>query len=147
MGIASSNRLRGVVLHDVLSSVVCPEDLEPAVSNAVSTGEITPGEAEEIRHLLLRRMEEVKDEGWFPSDREKVLNEVSIIDSDGQVYRPDRVVRNEDKVMIIDYKFGEHYRKYEHQMKKYADLWRRMGYRDVTAYLWYVHSGEVVPIA
>ena len=74
------------------------------------------------------------------------MNEVSIIDTDGQVYRPDRVVKNGDKVIIVDYKFGEHYRKYEHQMNRYADLWRRMGYADISAFLWYVQTGEIVPM-
>ena len=52
----------------------------------------------------------------------------------------------DDRVIIIDYKFGAHERRYERQMLKYADLWRRMGYGEVSAYLWYVHSGEVVEV-
>ena len=47
---------------------------------------------------------------------------------------------------IIDYKFGEHYPKYERQMNKYADVWRRMGSEKVSAYLWYVHTGEIVQV-
>ena len=69
-----------------------------------------------------------------------------VIDTDGSVYRPDRVVKDGGKVMIVDYKFGEHHRKYGRQMLRYADLWRRMGYSDVSAFLWYVHTGEVVEI-
>ena len=61
------------------------------------------------------------ERGWFPEDGEGVMNEVSLVDTDGQVYRPDRVVKSRGKVVVIDYKFGEHYRKYEHQMKKYTE--------------------------
>ena len=50
------------------------------------------------------------------------------------------------KVTIVDYKFGEHYRKYERQLKNYASIWRRMGYDDVSAFLWYVHTDEVVEV-
>ena len=146
VGIASSNRIKGVVLHDILSSVVCPDDLASAVSDAVRAGEVTSAEAVEIENLLVARIKEVSGRGWFPSERDKVLNEVSIIDSDGQVYRPDRVVKDGGKVIVVDYKLGEHYRKYERQMMKYADLWRRMGYAQVEAFLWYVQTGEVVPI-
>ena len=71
------------------------------------------------------------------------MNEVDVIDVNGQVYRPDRVVMQEDKVVIIDYKFGEHQISYENKMRKYMDIWRRMGYSDVKAFLWYVRSGEV----
>jgi hypothetical protein len=44
---------------------------------------------------------------------------------------------------VIDFKFGDHNMKYERQVRKYADIWRRMGYDDVSAFLWYVHTGEV----
>ena len=74
------------------------------------------------------------------------MNESSLIDTDGEIYRPDRVVIKGDKVMIIDYKFGEHRRVYERQLLKYADIWRRMGYHEVSSYLWYVHAGEVKPV-
>lgn len=146
-GVSASNRIKGVVLHDVLSSTVLPEDLDQAIAKAVMSGELTSAEASEALDLLKGRIAEVEGRGWFPNDRSAVLNEVSIIDTDGQVYRPDRVVKDGGKVIIVDYKFGEHYRKYEHQMNCYADLWRRMGYADVSACLWYVHTGEIVQVS
>ena len=145
-GVSASNRIKGVVLHDVLASIIVPGDLEMAITKAVMSGELTFSEASAAQELLENRIAEVHGRGWFPEDRNAVLNEVSIIDTDGQVYRPDRVVKNGDKVIIVDYKFGEHYRKYEHQMNRYADLWRRMGYADISAFLWYVQTGEIVPM-
>jgi ATP-dependent exoDNAse (exonuclease V) beta subunit len=100
----------------------------------------------EVRQLLEIRLAEAQERGWFPIDGSEVLNEVSLIDTDGQVYRPDRVVKTDGRVIIIDYKFGAHERMYERQMRKYTELWRRMGYECVTAYLWYVHSGEVMEV-
>ena len=46
----------------------------------------------------------------------------------------------------MDYKFGEHNPGYEKQLKRYADIWRRMGYGEVTASLWFVHTGEIVDV-
>ena len=146
-GVSASNRIRGVVLHDVLSATVLPADLESAIAKAVMSGNLTSEEASAAQELLEKRLSEVSGCGWFPEDRGAVLNEVSIIDTDGQVYRPDRVVKTGDKVIIVDYKFGEHYKKYERQMSRYADLWRRMGYADVSAFLWYVQTGEIVPVS
>ena len=85
-------------------------------------------------------------EGWFPDNPEKVLNEVELIDVDGKIYRPDRVVVSGGKVVVVDYKFGERKRSYERQIAGYADLWRRMGYEEVSASLWYVQTGEVVDV-
>ena len=96
--------------------------------------------------MLVTRIKEVEKFGWFHAEPNDILNEVSLIDTDGQVYRPDRVIRTGGKVVIVDYKFGEHYRKYERQMNKYIQLWRKMGYEDVSAFLWYIHTGEVVQV-
>jgi hypothetical protein len=145
-GIDASNRIRGIVLHDIMSSVAVPSDLETAVMNALNCGEITEDQVEEVLQLLEQRISEAGSRGWFPSEGAEIMNEVSLIDTDGQIYRPDRVVKSGDRVIIIDYKFGEHYRKYEHQMKKYAELWFRMGYPDVSAFLWYVQTGDVVAV-
>ena len=142
-GIAASNRIKGVVLHDILSRVVCSDDVDAAVAKSVLSGEITGDEAEEISELLTVRVREGEDRGWFPEDRCAVMNEVDLVDVDGRVYRPDRVVKEEGRVVIVDYKFGEHHSGYERQMHRYVDIWRRMGYNDVKAFLWYVRTGEV----
>ena len=64
------------------------------------------------------RIAEAEERGWFPDDASKVLNETNIIDVDGSLYRPDRVVLNNGEVTIIDYKSGEHDRRYERQMTR-----------------------------
>lgn len=145
-GIDASNRIKGIVLHDILASVIVQEDLEPAVMKALYDGQITEDQVPVISDMLATRINEAEKFGWFSSESADVMNETSIIDTDGQVYRPDRVIRTGGKVMIIDYKFGDHYRKYERQMNKYIQLWRRMGYEDVSAFLWYIHTGEVVQV-
>ena len=91
-------------------------------------------------------MDAAKVRGWFPENADRILNESTLIDTDGQMYRPDRVVIDDKKVIIVDYKFGEHYRSYERQLRKYAEIWRRLGYSDVSSYLWYVHTDEVVKV-
>ena len=143
-GIKASNRIKGVVLHDILSGVIVPSDLDAAVDAALSCGDVTTAEAEQIRSLLGTRLEEAAGRGWFPDDADMVLNEATLVDTDGQMLRPDRVVVQGGKVTVIDYKFGEHRSAYERQIARYADIWRRMGYDDVSAFLWYVQTGEVV---
>ena len=145
-GVSASNRIKGVVLHDILAHVNVPEDLEGAVRQAVQAGELTGAEADEAYRLLSERIAAAAGRGWFPSDADRILNEASLIDTDGQICRPDRVVIADGKVIIIDYKFGEHHRIYERQLKKYAGIWSRLGYEDVTSYLWYVHTDEVMKV-
>lgn len=76
-----------------------------------------------------------------------VLNETGIIDADGSLYRPDRVVISpEGDVTVIDYKFGADHPAYAAQVRRYCRLFRDMGYRSVSGYLWFVSSSEVVPV-
>jgi hypothetical protein len=139
-----SSRLKGVVLHDILSRIETADDLHESVRMAVLSGDFTEQEAQDAEILLASRLAEVDERGWYNGD--EVMNEASLINSDGKIYRPDRVVLKDGKAVIIDYKFGEPDDKYADQLRRYADIWRRMGYADVEAYLWYVLSGDVVEI-
>ena len=94
--------------------------------------------------MLALKLAEVQDRGWYLGG--EILNEVSLINSDGNIYRPDRVVLKDGKVVIIDYKFGEPDNRYAGQLRRYADIWRRMGYEKIETYLWYVISGDIVEV-
>jgi hypothetical protein len=145
-GISASNRIRGVVLHDILADVMSPSDLEGAVETAVSAGEITSEEAVAVKELLETRISQESSRGWFPEEGASILAETDIIDVDGQTFRPDRVVISGGRVKIVDYKFGEHRQSYVRQLRRYADIWRRMGYASVEACIWYVQDGKVVEV-
>lgn len=141
---AMSSRLKGIVLHDILSRIETADDLHESVRMSVLSGDFTEQEAQEAEIMLASRLAEVDERGWYNGG--EVMNETSLINSDGKIYRPDRVILKEGKAVIVDYKFGEHDDKYVEQLRLYSDMWRRMGYADVEAYLWYVFSGDVVEI-
>ena len=142
-GISASNRIKGVVLHDILSRIIRAEDLETAVTQSLDCGDISEEEFMPVLSLLRARLDEIKSYGWFDCPVIEVMNETTLIDAKGRMCRPDRMLVKDGKVTIIDYKFGEHYHKYEDQLKDYAEIWQSMGYREISAFLWYVHTGEV----
>ena len=145
-GIAASNRNKGVVLHDILSRVEHADDLEKSVRQSLESGLLTPSQAHDAYVMLSERIAGKADLGWFPQQDATILNESTLIDCDGSMHRPDRVILCDAKVVIVDYKFGEHSRKYEIQLKRYSDIWRRMGYENVSAFLWYVHTDTVMEV-
>lgn len=151
VGAGASGRLRGIVLHDILSRVEVPSDLEASVEVALSSGEISAEEGEKAYALLADRIASASAYGWFDQKRRyrSVLRETTVIDTDGSLYRPDRVVEmNDGSVTIIDYKFGHRDplsdRKYSRQVARYAGLYRRMGYRDVRTAVWFVPDNEII---
>ena len=80
---------------------------------------------------------------WFPADGEGIFNEVSLIDTDGREWRPDRVIVRDGSVTVVDYKFGERDPRYARQVGRYASIYRRMGWNDVRTAIWYVNSDLV----
>ena len=144
-GIEASPRLKGIVLHDILSRLTDVSELEDAVDAAVNSGDVDLPQREEILALLNERI--ASKPQWFAAEGVKVMNETTLIDTKGKMYRPDRVMIAENgSVVIVDYKFGEHYSSYETKLKIYADLWRSMGYTDVSAMLWYVNDDKIITV-
>ena len=142
-GPEASMRIRGNVLHDILSAVAVPDDIPGAVKAAVMDGSLPAALQAETTALLENRIESVAIRGWFAPDA-RLFREASIIDTDGREWRPDRVVLHPDgRVSIIDYKFGEPDAKYVKQVQRYVNLYRRMGYSDVRGYLWYLSDNTI----
>jgi hypothetical protein len=140
IGAKVSPRINGVVLHDILSQVGTLDDLKDALDAAVRDGLLPPEDAERDYALLERSI--VSHPEWFGKGL-TALNEVSIIGEDGQLHRPDRVVSSPDGTVVVDYKFGAPRQKYRSQVKEYVRLYRKMGYKKVSGYLWYVPENKV----
>ena len=135
-------RRNGIVLHGILSSVIVPGDLPGAVEAAFSRGDLDRAQAGDAQELLAARIAAHPE--WFPAGGAQVLAETTLIDTDGQEYRPDRVVIRDGRVTVIDYKFGAERPAYARQVARYADIYRRMGYAQVDTVLWYVPSDRIV---
>ena len=140
VGPDASNRLRGLVLHDILGAVIIPEDLPRAVDRAVSSGALPSGDRDRTLRFLQEEIASVAGRGWF-SPAQRVLNESSVIGADGSDLRPDRVVIDPDgRVSVIDYKFGRPENAHLRQVRTYVDLYRAMGHPSVTGTLWYIRE-------
>lgn len=140
IGTKVSPRINGVVLHDILSQVGTLDDLKDAVDAAVRDG-LLPAEDAQRDYALLEGAI-VSHSEWFGKGL-TALNEVSIIGEDGQLHRPDRVVSGSDGTVVVDYKFGAPRQKYRSQVQEYVRLYRKMGYKKVSGYLWYVPENRV----
>ena len=138
-------RQKGVVLHDILASVSVAEDLPAAVARAVADGELPASEAGEVETQLPEDIGSVAEYRWFDSGN-TVYNELSIINTDGNVERPDRVIMRDGEAVVVDYKFGEERKGYRWQVGRYMKLLRQMGYSRVKGYLWYVKNHKVEQI-
>lgn len=135
----------GNFLHNVLSRVRRPEDLDVALRRAAYKSLLSAEQTEWCRQTLERAISFASPRGWF--DRNvRVYNEYGIGGLE-EGKRPDRIVMHPDgRVEIIDYKFGDKNPKYIRQVAEYVDLLRRAGYKNVKGYLWYVFNDEIIEI-
>ena len=141
VGPDASNRLRGLVLHDILASVTVAGDLPRAVDRAVASGELPVADRDRTLAFLEAEIASVAARGWFAESGVQVLNEAPLLGPDGQEVRPDRVVIGSDgSAAIIDYKFGQPEKKYLAQVRGYMDLYRSLGHSPVTGTLWYIRE-------
>lgn len=145
VGPAASARRNGIVLHSILSGVQVAGDLRGAVDEAIFAGRLSPEEGEDAFRLLQQRIEAHKD--WFA---EKGLNETSVFDANGEGRRPDRVIIRGNDVTVIDYKFGDSTPKsdarYSKQVREYMDIFRSIGYENVSGSVWYVVTDKLVTL-
>ena len=143
----ASARLRGIVLHDILSGVKVPADLDGAVDAAVRDGRLDSAGGEAARALLRARIAAHPE--WFPAqtaDGVQVVNEQDVFDAGGRVERPDRVVLRGGEAVIVDYKFGQEEEGYRRQVRRYARLWHELGYEIRGSYIWYVEDDKTVEV-
>jgi ATP-dependent exoDNAse (exonuclease V) beta subunit len=76
----------------------------------------------------------------------RAYNEKDIFTQNGSVVRPDRLVFNDNKVTVIDYKTGAEKEEDQVQIKSYGALLEEMGYQVENKILVYVDGANVRPI-
>ena len=123
-----SQRLFGNIMHELLEHITTKEDIEQALHEFLSQGIITEKEVETLRSQLQEFFKIPETEDWF-SGNYRVLREAEIITPQGMTYRPDRVMLQGERVVIVDYKFGTHEESvYHKQVSNYMELVKQMGY-------------------
>lgn len=58
----------------------------------------------------------------------------------------DRVMMKDGQVVVVDFKFGKENLQYNKQVKGYMQLLTKMGYKNITGYLWYVDEELIVKV-
>lgn len=139
----------GRVLHHLFATINTTDDIEPSLKKLEIEGLIEDSNltCESLRKMLHKRLENKQVADWF-SGRWQLFNECTILDYDeatdtAKEHRPDRVMKDGDKVVIVDFKFGAYRPEYTDQVRRYISLTKGMGYEDVKGYLWFVYTNNI----
>ncbi|MCZ8197935.1 MAG: UvrD-helicase domain-containing protein [Flavobacterium sp.] len=119
----------GNLIHEILSFVKTKEDIDFAITNALENGLITNNQKEMVAKTISEIVNHSELENYFDKDN-LVLNEQTIIQKEGNLVKPDRmVISKKNEVYLLDYKTGSHQPKYKQQLENYQTAIEKMGYK------------------
>lgn len=139
----------GNVFHHIFASIQTTQDIPKILEDLEKEGVLFDNylTKEKLISMLKKRFTNKVVKDWF-SDRWDLFNECSILRYDSitnQVIerRPDRVMSDGKRIIVVDFKFGKEREQYKDQVREYMLLLRDMGYQQVEGYLWYVYANHI----
>lgn len=134
---------KGKIMHRAFEYIHTKDDVASSVKQLIIDGLIKQEEQIKFEKDINQLLSNDKVEDWFKPGL-KVLTESSIISKHG-TYIPDRVIIDNDKIIVIDYKFGEkHSQSHFRQVNHYVNLIKKMGYLNVSGFLWYAFDNKII---
>ncbi len=128
----------GNVIHELLSQINQPSDLEIALIKGVESGLINKSQHDIVQATLTQIINHPELKEHFDGAN-KILNEQTIIEPKGQTIKPDRMaIDNNKNVYLLDYKTGSHQEKYKQQVDNYQQVIESMGYKVIKKALVYI---------
>lgn len=133
----------GKIWHRIFEQITVIDELPEAIDSIVQEGLVSTRSAQDLIDKVNEALENPQVALWF-SPEAKVHKEAAILTPEGHTFRPDRVVEVDGQTIIIDFKFGTNTSdSYKKQVSVYTSLVKKMGYKNVVGYIWYVTLNKV----
>ncbi|SES17335.1 UvrD-helicase domain-containing protein [Pedobacter rhizosphaerae] len=134
---------KGSLLHDILASASTDKEIDAYLDDLVMQGIIQISERDAL-HQSVNEVLQHPDLKAILNSAQESITEKSIIDENGKLHRPDRILIGQDEVIVLDYKFTlEESNKHIEQVQLYKDLLLAMGFENVKTYLFYAVTGKL----
>ena len=100
-------------------------------------GNLTEEDIEKVEGMIVEILQSNIISSFFEGSF-RVMNEASVMTTEGKEYRPDRVMIGKGRTIVLDYKTGKEEPEHSRQVERYGDLLIEMGYDKVEKYLLYI---------
>lgn len=142
LNIEKSGR-KGSLAHEVLAHAADEQQTVDYLQQLLTNGIIQQEELEPLKQAVMDVLQHPDLSRLLRGSGHSII-ERNIIDVNGRIQRPDRILVKEDSVVLLDYKFTiEQSEKHVAQILKYKDLLKQMGYVNVQPYLFYAVRKEL----
>lgn len=118
---------KGNLIHFIMGYIETEIDIENAMELVIRSGDLETDEVENLKNKIRTIIEHPKLAPFYKEGLE-IKNERDIITESGKILRPDRIVIQNSKATIIDYKAGKKNPQYKEQLFSYAEALKAMGY-------------------
>ncbi len=117
----------GNLIHEMMSKINSEKDIDNTIIQFVNKGFLEKRRQNEIKNIILNIINHQELKKYFQEDS-VVMNEREILTDDKQILIPDRLVFDENRVTIIDYKTGKPDKKHKYQIESYAQVLQSMNF-------------------
>lgn len=136
----------GLIAHEILSRVSTEADIETLVAHYIEEGILGKENHTDLLEQIYRVWHHPEINQWLQGDY-KIWNESSIITSDGETIRPDKVFTRTDETIVLDFKFTQQdYVAHKTQVDRYIKALENLGYSSVKGYLYYAIGDVLVEV-
>ncbi len=129
----------GSLMHKILSEIETYNDVEHAVKSLNYAGFVKTDECESLIEKVKELISRPNISSWFDGSAE-VISEQGITTDTGELRIPDRILFTDEKVTVIDFKFGEPRPEHTAQITEYLKLIQNIYTIPAEAYLYYAEN-------
>lgn len=133
----------GNLVHEIMAKIYVPTDLDWALERSIEEGLITVEQIPMLKGTVEQIVNHEALKEFFVADA-KIFNEQTLLQPQGIVLKPDRVVVKGQQAFLLDYKTGKHQEKYKFQVEGYEKALQAMGLNVVKKSLVYI--GDAIEI-
>ncbi len=138
--------LYGLHMHTVLSRIRYASEISGVLDLIVAEGLILESEKEPLLNQLDSLLSQPQITDWF-SNAWDVRTEVPILLPGGEESRIDRLMVNDKKAIVVDFKTGDRNKRDQRQVLDYVSILQQMNFTVVEGYVLYLRDMEVINVA
>jgi ATP-dependent exoDNAse (exonuclease V) beta subunit len=132
----------GSIFHYTMQHIKSLDDLDFAINKTKLYFSLSPEDCKKLINLVIQTCKNPKIEAYFDKNL-KIYNEKSIMNSEGEIFRPDRLILKENSAFVLDFKTGKAKESHLEQITNYKQLLLETGINEVKAFVVYVDEENI----
>lgn len=130
---------KGNLIHLLLSQIKTENDIDYIFDHFKDSGEINLNQLSELKPIITAIVNHNQLKPYFNSNL-TIYNEKDIITAHGEIVRPDRIIIDQNKAVILDYKTGAEDQKHKEQLNAYQKVLEDMNFEVIKKILVYINN-------